>query len=175
MFFLILGGVVYAGIWYWQNQQVAQEVVPTLTPRADVTADWKTYTNTQYGFEFKYPKDWSVFEDLPYIFIADTTISSGTSTCKTKEDILTNYYLCSKITISTHYFQSPSILDHLKSDGWNQKDVDNNTIKVGLLDLVRVNDSYILYGPTTHKGTEVINNFNTDLSRQILSTFKFTK
>ena len=55
---LLLGGGAYAGIWYWQKQQVAQEVVPTFTPRAsalpDSTADWKTYTNTRYGFELKY-------------------------------------------------------------------------------------------------------------------------
>ena len=24
------------------------------------TASWKTYTNTQYGFEIKYPKDWQI-------------------------------------------------------------------------------------------------------------------
>ncbi|MCX6719794.1 MAG: PsbP-related protein [Candidatus Staskawiczbacteria bacterium] len=31
------------------------------------TDDWKTYTNTQYGFEFKYPKDW----------VADTNRKGG--------------------------------------------------------------------------------------------------
>ena len=56
---LLLGGSAYAGIWYWGNQQVANEVAPTFTPRAsalpDSTADWKTYTNTKYGYSFKYP------------------------------------------------------------------------------------------------------------------------
>ena len=45
----------YAGLLYWQNQIDTQEVPPAFTPRAEETADWKTYTNTQYGFEFKYP------------------------------------------------------------------------------------------------------------------------
>ena len=65
---LLLGSGAYVGIWYWQNQQVAQEVVPTFTPRASVTADptadWKTYTNAQYGFEFKYPVDWKIDDNL---------------------------------------------------------------------------------------------------------------
>jgi len=26
---------------------------------ANQTADWKTYTNNEYGFEFKYPSDWN--------------------------------------------------------------------------------------------------------------------
>lgn len=30
----------------------------TTTATADVTANWKTYTNTDYGFSFKYPGDW---------------------------------------------------------------------------------------------------------------------
>lgn len=29
----------------------------TSTATIDATKDWKTYTNTQYGFEFKYPKE----------------------------------------------------------------------------------------------------------------------
>jgi len=55
---ILLGFGAYAGIWYWQKQQVAQETAPTFTPGADLTADWKTYTNTQYGFEFKYPTNY---------------------------------------------------------------------------------------------------------------------
>ncbi len=30
---------------------------PTATPTPDPTAGWKTYTNTEYGFEFRYPAD----------------------------------------------------------------------------------------------------------------------
>lgn len=29
------------------------------TAKTDETAGWKTYTNTEYGFEIKYPQDWS--------------------------------------------------------------------------------------------------------------------
>jgi hypothetical protein len=28
------------------------------------TANWKTYTNDQYGFEFKYPESWTIVNNL---------------------------------------------------------------------------------------------------------------
>ncbi len=80
---VLLGASAYAGIWYWQDQQVAQEVVPTFTPRADgstsLTASWKTYTNTKYGFEFKYPsnwKEWSTSSDKDITFY-DPSVNYG--------------------------------------------------------------------------------------------------
>jgi hypothetical protein len=30
----------------------------------DETANWKSYTNTEFGFSFKYPSDWQITEDL---------------------------------------------------------------------------------------------------------------
>jgi len=33
----------------------------TETPSEDPTKDWKTYTNADYGFSFKYPADWIVY------------------------------------------------------------------------------------------------------------------
>lgn len=35
---------------------------PTLTP--DPTAAWKTYRNEEIGFEFKYPPDWSLIDEI---------------------------------------------------------------------------------------------------------------
>ena len=60
---LLAGGGAYV---YVQNKQVKQsETVNSTTATStaqtsDVqTADWKTYTNTRFGFEVKYPSDWS--------------------------------------------------------------------------------------------------------------------
>lgn len=36
---------------------------PTSTTQASGTAGMKTYTNTEYGFEFRYPDDWVVKEN----------------------------------------------------------------------------------------------------------------
>ncbi len=61
---LAFGSAAYAGIWYWQDRQVGEDYTTSFTPRplADPTADWKTYTNTKYRFEFKYPAKWVLGE-----------------------------------------------------------------------------------------------------------------
>lgn len=41
-----------------QNQESTKPLVETTSPYD--TSDWKIYTNTQYGFEIKYPSDWIV-------------------------------------------------------------------------------------------------------------------
>ena len=55
-----------AGYFYLQNQKLKSQISATPTPlgspepsaeAADPTADWKTYTNTKYGFSFKYPSE----------------------------------------------------------------------------------------------------------------------
>ncbi len=61
---VILAGA--GGVYYFKQQQVKQV---SKTNVANEIANWKTYTNTQYGFEIKYPKNC-----LPSV----TDISEGT-------------------------------------------------------------------------------------------------
>jgi len=61
---VLLGVVFLAGC----GQQPVSQTQPTTTvpvaqtpaQPADETASWQTYTNTKYGFEIKYPKDWQL-------------------------------------------------------------------------------------------------------------------
>jgi len=55
----ILGVLVGGGILAWQFGSLPSLITPTPTPPIDETADWKTYRNEEYGFEMKYPKDWT--------------------------------------------------------------------------------------------------------------------
>ncbi|MDO8570435.1 MAG: PsbP-related protein [Candidatus Daviesbacteria bacterium] len=45
--------------------------VPTISPSATdsaETANWKTYTNSKYGFSFKYPQDYAIKEESERVF-----------------------------------------------------------------------------------------------------------
>ncbi|MCL5410349.1 MAG: hypothetical protein M1324_00640 [Patescibacteria group bacterium] len=42
-----------------QGSTVAKKTTASTATATDATKDWKTYTNSKYGFSFKYPNDWS--------------------------------------------------------------------------------------------------------------------
>jgi uncharacterized protein YegP (UPF0339 family) len=60
----ILGIVIFvaiiAGGYYYQASQVAPEFVAPVHHSMDATANWKAYTNAQYGFELKYPNGYTI-------------------------------------------------------------------------------------------------------------------
>jgi hypothetical protein len=53
---VILVGVVGYFAFVKKSEPIAQQPTPTPALK-DETSSWKTYTNAQYGFEFKYPKE----------------------------------------------------------------------------------------------------------------------
>ncbi|MDO8471814.1 MAG: PsbP-related protein [bacterium] len=75
---VVLIAVVVAGIAMTKKKQ-AVTTEPTAAPatteatktetktttaaKTDKMADWKTYSNTKYGFSFKYPSDWKMSEN----------------------------------------------------------------------------------------------------------------
>ncbi len=187
---LLLGGSAYAGIWMWQNQQVAQEVAPTFTPRPSVaanpTADWKTYTNTQYGFEFKYPNDFSVCDVIP-------PKSLGTGTYITR----ITYSECGKtadpnlppekvgsggILVWTNIVQDLKTFVYSQYDTVNSQYITNT--KINNMDVyvhqnisglskdyfLKINNEVVEISAASSTGHIWVQNID-----QILSTFKFTK
>lgn len=78
--FLLSGSSVLAYKYYQLKQQLTQtQPNPSPTPfpeipPADPTADWKTYTNAQYGYIIKYPANYLVgfFDELAGEFITSS-------------------------------------------------------------------------------------------------------
>jgi len=56
---IILAGVGYGAYFVGKSQNPNIETPVTVTPSTP-TANWKTYENKEYGFSFKYPKDYIV-------------------------------------------------------------------------------------------------------------------
>ena len=47
-----------------QLENLGAPAQPVASPAAaSSTADWKTYRNEEYGFEFKYPADWQIYSE----------------------------------------------------------------------------------------------------------------
>ncbi len=82
MSILLIIAVTIASLFYFQIQKLSKElskyqIQPSPTPTAtpDETANWKTYQNEKYGFEVKYPLDFTEQKAE-----SDTTLLSVTKT-----------------------------------------------------------------------------------------------
>jgi len=67
---------------------VGQETLVDVSSSVD-TSDWRTYRNEEFGFEFKYPKEWkapSGWEDVMQVNVTDSGYLNNRS--NTLEDII---------------------------------------------------------------------------------------
>ncbi|MDX9893789.1 MAG: hypothetical protein RB292_05300 [Patescibacteria group bacterium] len=78
---------------------------PSTTTEEIDTSDWLTYRNEEYGFEFKYPGDWSLFVYKNDII----ALSSGGH--------IINKDYPGEIIISMSSFQDKSLIDFHRSKG----------------------------------------------------------
>ena len=63
VFLLAAAGAAVAGIYYWQTVRNLPTSYQPIVHK-DPTANWKTYTNSQYSFEFKYPNNTVVLDNV---------------------------------------------------------------------------------------------------------------
>ncbi len=62
VFLVVVLAAIVAGIYYWQTTREIPSFVQAPVHR-EPTENWKTYSNTEYGFEFKYPESWTKKND----------------------------------------------------------------------------------------------------------------
>lgn len=68
---LVIVIIIFVGVvGYFAFVKKSEPIVQQPTPTLDKTANWETYTNSQYGFSFKYPPTWAVIETRDAILVA---------------------------------------------------------------------------------------------------------
>ena len=135
-------------------------VLPTTVPVTDPTANWKTYTSTEWKFSVKYPTNWKVVTGEKPSF-----------------DILppdSNKFQTGSVNISLGYnYQQPQVpsdwsdftlinADQFGNATWAAKNNQSN-------DIVFQNGNVQVY-----VGVMLTNSVTKEIFQQILSTFKFT-
>ena len=84
---LFLAALTTTGLIFLRSQDLSRQLAAaqpsptasaTVTPSADPTSTWQTYTNTAFGFSFKYPPGWTIKKDVndvsAYMQASDVTI-----------------------------------------------------------------------------------------------------
>ena len=191
--------LIGAGLWGWQYWMSKTKTVtpitivtPTVssTPTTVSTADWKTYTNKDFGFSFKYPNDWNLTENKPSTI--NNTIVSVTKTVKKDGHM---GMIPGEVGI-TFYTSTKSATELRANDTNNQadsliKNVSKSEIKLGSTNILvsswdnmttddggpfHVKSYYSVTNPTLFtnivfpiKGSDGLS----EISDQILSTFQF--
>jgi len=148
--------------------------------KKDETAGWKTYTNSEYGFGFKYPNDWEFIE---------SNISEGA-----KNDLKMALWLNGLPKGKTYLFEESTeypiiITAYNKAFNYSQYPAGGNNPKIiNGLNFVEFDIKGITY-PDSHffvldlknkyiqitDNTKITDAKLTDTFNKILSTFKFTK
>jgi len=139
-----------------QTSQIQQQTSTQTTPvntQAN-NSNWKTYTNTQYGFEFKYPADFHINEGIDYKCADQNCLNV----------VITNGTRSYGILIN-----SPE----LKRKSSVTEQIFYNGIKI----IKSPYDKGTLYEFSNRKNLFIIATVgdSDDFYNQILSTFKFTK
>ena len=136
-------------------------VSPTPTPNPNLRANWKTYTNSQYGFEVKYPDTWKVSE---------TAASVNFMLAKNAQDVYLSFFVYNE-PISEAEAQLP-----LFSVPGRKIDSRTNVTINGIAWVKLVVEKNSIALLTYSNGKTYAAQYSTfeNVSPQVLSTFKFT-
>ena len=179
---ILLGTGAYAGIWYWQNQQLAQEVAPTFTPRADETADWKTFNSKYFNISFEYPNGYEVYDSQNYIAVAKDKYQTYQNEVANGDNAFfqirrfSQNYTKEQILQNKAWLENPALLK-ISVDGSEFTKIEGTRLggevyQYGKMIDVVFDASNLVISQFSNSCSE--NNDCFTVGSQILSTFKFT-
>ncbi len=161
-------------------------VTPTPTPK-NQTADWKTYTNTQYGFEIKYPSNYQYltnnygvytvsFYEIGGLINFDLVIDSSRNYTESIQEFLNQLdqsWIKSKVSPS---IDRRNITVSENSAIEYQQPIGGSFAGNYIATIFKKDNAIWSFNVTPiHSSDKGITESDINLYHQILSTFKFTK
>ena len=172
---LVIVGIGAAGYLYLSKQNQASPS-PTQAPSTNDTSNWKTYTNDTYGFEFNYPQNAELSDNLPKTYTNSIPPSQNLQVYITPDTKMSVYInpdgFGPAFTDKTYYVDYSSSKGMYVTKSTNQdvsKYRNDNYIIIDTPQTTRINDlgiSITFRFPKTEPDQEI-------LFTQILSTFRF--
>ncbi|MBI4049703.1 MAG: hypothetical protein HY395_02735 [Candidatus Doudnabacteria bacterium] len=116
---LVFAGAVALAYWW----QYGSRTTITINDNDNKTADWKTYRNEEYGFEFGYPSDWQILSGTAKGWVAVGPIDRESSwhpvgEGRSKDLEFGSQVLSEYLEENDYYNKNPrSLLDYLEFYG----------------------------------------------------------
>jgi hypothetical protein len=178
---IIITIAITAGVFVWeaykinpisyQSTEIKQPIKKQIVAenKIDETADWQTYRNEKYGFEVKYPTDFSIYDDYPeknQLFVGQSEVHRAPP-----EGIMIS---------EVSELAEKSIAKLKKRDELTtvveEKNIEINNIaikKIALTSAIGYTDAHYFFTKNSKKFEIIYENEN-KIQEKILSTFKLT-
>jgi hypothetical protein len=162
---VVIAAILFGGVFVYQYFATKSQTSATNVQNSNVqTAGWKTYTNTQYGFEFQYPVNTTIHV-LDNGGIALDPVGSGNMVIEAP-----------KVFRETPNGRIKTFNEFIGNYGQGYT---KTVLTVGGIESVGVSSSQIgdiVYVPlAANQILEIGGNFKDSTFNKIISTFKFTK
>lgn len=172
LFFTFIISAFFAGMIYQGKKDLSayqqSNVITKPSSTPNPTANWKTYTNAKYGFEFKYPAT----HDIAAFGNNKVEISPAISVCL-KGD-------CTFFSVNSYENKNNlSITDwltNIRPDLYNAKTDSKQDIIINNYNAIKISRKFDVSYYLIHNSNinDIGFGYSSKLGAQILSTFKFT-